>query len=263
MEAIRRNKPCVTRSSQIEAADVAADLAALKVFAHISVPIWVHQQRFGISVAFVTNRSELDLVAADITSLGDAVRPVLLLKVTEERMRFAAYHVDLTRLPNRLMFLGTAGNGNHYGKIQPADFRRPLPGFGWFQAGERHLWPWLRRQSLVAVARRLREVTGGNNIVARMGGDEFAVIQLIDKQPAEAVALAERLLAAISRPFELAGKSMTIGVSIGIALHPQHGGSPDLLLRNADQALYCAKKGGRNTCHVYDPRLCGRNPSHA
>ena len=255
MEAIRRNKPCVTHCSQIEPSHVAADLAALQVHSHVSVPIWVHQQRFGISLAFATDKSELDLVAADIMSLGDAVRPVLLQKVTEEQMRFAAYHDDLTRLPNRLMFLERLGTVIATARSSAQSFAVLCLDLDGFKLANDTYGHGFGDNLLVCVAQRLREVAAGSETVARMGGDEFAVVQVGDDQPGEAAALAQEILAAISQPFELAGQSITVGISIGIALYPQHGESPDLLLRSADQALYRAKKTGRNTHHIYDPAL--------
>ncbi|HUN41125.1 MAG TPA: EAL domain-containing protein [Acetobacteraceae bacterium] len=255
MEAIRRNKPFVTHRSQIEPPHVAADLAVLKVLCHVSVPVWVHQQRFGISLAFATDKSELDLVAADIMSLGDAVRPVLLQKVTEERMRFAAYHDDLTRLPNRLMFLERLGTAIATARSSAQSFAVLCLDLDGFKLANDTFGHGFGDNLLVCVAQRLREVAAGSNTVARTGGDEFAVIQVGNDLPSEATDLAEQILAAISQPFELAGQSVTIGVSIGIALYPQHGESPDLLLRSADQALYFAKRAGRNTCHVCDPEL--------
>ena len=255
MEAVRRNKSFVTHCSQIEPSHLAADLAALKVICHVSVPIWVHQQRFGISLAFATDKSEPDLVAADIISLGDAVRPVLLQKVTEERMRFAAYHDDLTRLPNRLMFLERLRTVLTSSRSTAQGFAVLCLDLDGFKLANDTYGHGFGDNLLVCVAQRLREVAGDSDIVARIGGDEFAIIQLGDKQPTESAALAGQILAAISRPFELAGQSVTIGISIGIALHPQHSESPDLLLRSADQALYRAKKAGRNTYHIYDPVL--------
>lgn len=255
MEAIRRNKPYVTDRSQIETLHLAADLTALNVLSHVTVPIWVHQQRFGISLAFRTDKAELDLVAADIMSLRDAVRPVLLQKVTEERMRFAAYHDELTRLPNRLMFLERLGTVIATARSSSQSFAVLCLDLDGFKLANDTYGHGFGDNLLVCVAQRLREVADGSDIVARMGGDEFAIIQLGDNQPAAGVALAEQILEAVSQPFELVGRSITIGVSIGIALYPQHGESPDLLQRSADQALYCAKKAGRNTYHVYDPAL--------
>jgi diguanylate cyclase len=110
---------------------------------------------------------------------------------------------------------------------------------------------------LVGVAQRLRGSVRDTDTIARMGGDEFAIIQLTDNQPADAIALAKRLVETVTQPFELAGRQALVGVSIGIALYPSHGESPDLLLRNADQALYRAKKAGRKTWSVFNPEMEG------
>jgi diguanylate cyclase len=107
---------------------------------------------------------------------------------------------------------------------------------------------------LVGVAQRLRECVGDNDTVARMGGDEFAIIRRID-QSEQAIALAKRLIEAVTQPFELAGRQALVGVSIGIALSIEHGESPDQLMRNADHALYRAKKAGRKTYCLFDPAM--------
>jgi hypothetical protein len=101
-----------------------------------------------------------------------------------------------------------------------------------------------------------------SDTVVRMGGDEFAIIQQIDDQPSEAASLAKELTETVTRPFELAGRQALVGVSIGISLYSRHGESPDQLLRNADQALYRAKKSVRKTYCVFDPagRPTRRNP---
>ena len=103
-DAIRRNRPHALKLSEFKTVEEFGDADA-RVFAkNVCVPIWVQQQRFGISLTFTTANSELDAVVADIASLGDTIRPALFQKVTEERLRFAAHHDYLTQLSNRLMF---------------------------------------------------------------------------------------------------------------------------------------------------------------
>jgi diguanylate cyclase (GGDEF)-like protein len=199
---------------------------------------------------------------ADISSLADTIRPTLFQKVTEERMRFAAHHDDLTQLSNRLMFqqrlrreIASARSSGQGFALLYLD----LDGFKLINDTYGHE---IGDQLLVGIAQRLRESVRGVDTVARMGGDEFAVIQSFDSQHSAAIFLAKRLLENIGKPFELAGRSTLVGASIGIALYPQHGDSPDTLLRNADKALYLAKKTGRRTFRVFDPALQSSQQAH-
>ena len=85
------------------------------------------------------------------------------------------------------------------------------------------------------------------DVLARLGGDEFAIIQEGGADQREgAVALALRIIEAISGPFDLNGQEVEVGTSIGIAMAPENGVEPDELLKRADLALYNVKSGGRN-----------------
>jgi diguanylate cyclase (GGDEF)-like protein len=109
---------------------------------------------------------------------------------------------------------------------------------------------------LKTVAERLKSVTHETNFVARLGGDEFAILQTMDGDPRDAAAtLANRLLAAITAPYELAGHQVTIGTSIGIALAPEDGNDGDQLLVRADLALYRAKSEGRNGYRFFESAM--------
>jgi diguanylate cyclase (GGDEF)-like protein len=100
---------------------------------------------------------------------------------------------------------------------------------------------------LVAVAERLRDCLRENDMVARTGGDEFAIVQTGALQPNAASALAERLIEVMHRPFDLGAHTVVVGTTIGIALAPMDGENADELLKNADLALYRAKSTGRGT----------------
>ena len=99
---------------------------------------------------------------------------------------------------------------------------------------------------LIQVAGRLRECVPHSAAVARLGGDEFAVLLAAGARAEDAAAAAMRLLQEIQRPITVAGTERRISASIGIALIPLDGGTVDLLLRNADIAMYQAKERGRN-----------------
>jgi len=111
---------------------------------------------------------------------------------------------------------------------------------------------------LKQVAQRLQRVVGDAGLVGRLGGDEFQVLLPgIDNRDTLAT-LARELIAALSQPYFIAGASVTIGCSIGIAIAPQHGEDAEELIRNADLALYAAKADGRGVHRFYsDEMLAG------
>lgn len=217
----------------------------------VSFPMMVQEERFGISLAFTTERTDLDSIVADIGSLSDTIRPLLFRKVTEERIRFMALHDDLTKLANRTMFndrlraavaraeLNQTGLSILYLDLDGFKLVNDLRGHA---AGDR---------LLAEVARRLRDSVREGDVVARIGGDEFAIIQ--DGDGAER--LAERLIELVRQPADVGGQLTSVGVSIGIADYPVGGRTPDDLLRNADTALYAAKNAGRNTLRMFDASM--------
>jgi diguanylate cyclase (GGDEF)-like protein/PAS domain S-box-containing protein len=111
-------------------------------------------------------------------------------------------------------------------------------------------------QLLIEVGRRLRTTVRETDVVARLGGDEFAIIQESGPDQHDgAVALALRIINAISRPFDLNGNRANLGTSIGIVLAPEHETDPEGLLKRADLALYDAKSGGRNDYRFFRTEL--------
>jgi diguanylate cyclase (GGDEF)-like protein len=107
---------------------------------------------------------------------------------------------------------------------------------------------------LKSVAQRLSAAAHPGDLVARLGGDEFAILQKSESEQKEsAIVLANRILQTLTDPYVLDGFKVMIGTSIGIALAPEHGLSPDHLLRNADFALYRTKAQGRNGYRFFEP----------
>jgi diguanylate cyclase (GGDEF)-like protein len=110
-------------------------------------------------------------------------------------------------------------------------------------------------QLLKMVTGRLQKLVRETDTVARMGGDEFAVLQVAIGQPADATALALRVIEAVSAPYTIDGQQVVIGTSVGIAVGPADGLAPDQLIRNSDLALYRAKADGRGTYRFFEPEM--------
>jgi diguanylate cyclase (GGDEF)-like protein len=108
---------------------------------------------------------------------------------------------------------------------------------------------------LKIVADRLRGLVRETDTIARMGGDEFVIVQSAIADPADATCLAQRVIKLMSEPYDLDGQQAVIGASIGISVGPGDGSSPDKLLRNADLALYRAKGDGRGTFRFFEPAM--------
>ena len=180
------------------------------------------------------------------------------LKLAVERIQHQAYHDALTGLPNRLLFADrlalALANARRRGRglavlyLDLDDFKHVNDTLG-HTVGD-HL--------LQDVARRLGKTLRADDTVARMGGDEF-VLLLPDIDDADTAArVAEKLVEAIARPFEVDGRSFYFTTSVGISLFPADGDDPETLLRNADSALYRAKDQGRHGYQLFAPEMNAR-----
>jgi diguanylate cyclase (GGDEF)-like protein len=110
-------------------------------------------------------------------------------------------------------------------------------------------------QLLIQVAGRLQSVLRRDELIARVGGDEFIVLQKGGSQPRDAGIAADRIIKALEEPFVVFGATVTIGASVGIAVFPKDANSATELTKKADAALYRAKSSGRGAAHFYDPSI--------
>jgi diguanylate cyclase (GGDEF)-like protein len=174
---------------------------------------------------------------------------------SEVKIEYMAHHDALTDLANRVLLnerleqaLGRRIHREEMVAVHHLDldqFKAVNDTFG-HPAGDK---------LLKIVAERLRGLVRETDTIARMGGDEFVIVQAPIKDPADATTLAQRIIALISEPFDIDGHQAVIGASIGIAVGPGDGLRPDRLLRNADLALYRAKGDGRGTFRFFEPAM--------
>ncbi len=105
------------------------------------------------------------------------------------------------------------------------------------------------------VGQRLIACTGAGDVVARIGGDEFAILRAGSDRPDHAAEIAENILATFDTPFTLDGADFSVGTSIGIAIGPDDGATPMDLMKSADLALYRAKAEGRDGYRFFEPGM--------
>jgi diguanylate cyclase (GGDEF)-like protein len=109
------------------------------------------------------------------------------------------------------------------------------------------------------VGARLRDCLSDTDTLGRLGGDEFVVLQRDVGAPQDAAALARRLVGAMIEPFNPGGRQVCLGVCIGISVGPGDGADVDILLKNADMAMYSAKSEGRNTFRFFEEAMNTRS----
>ena len=171
----------------------------------------------------------------------------------EVKIEHMAHHDSLTDLANRVLLNERLEQAlSRFQDSQVAvhhldldQFKAVNDTFG-HQAGDK---------LLKIVADRLRGLVRETDTIARMGGDEFVIVQAPVTDPSEATSLAQQIIEWMSEPYEIDGHQACVGASIGIAVGPGDGDSPEKLLRNADLALYRAKGDGRGTFRFFEPDM--------
>ncbi|TLU72631.1 putative bifunctional diguanylate cyclase/phosphodiesterase [Lichenicoccus roseus] len=218
-------------------------------------------------VASTGSRMPVEILSRAITyggrpALVTALRDVRERHASEERIRFLAHHDMLTGLPNRVLLnesLDAALRRAARGLDPLAVLCLDLDGFKMVNDTLGHA---AGDQLLRDVADRLRTNLRESDLVARVGGDEFVVLQTTGVQPEQATTLARRIIDCLSPAFWIEGQEVNVGISVGIALYPEHGETGELLLKKADIALYRVKANGRGWFRLFesgmDDELQGR-----
>ena len=205
----------------------------------------------------------VELTCQPIEYLGRPATAVALRDLTarrrdEERIRHLARHDALTDLPNRynlqerleaaLDAAARTGRGVALVYLDLDRFKPVNDLFG-HPAGD---------ALLVQASKRIAAEIGPGDTLARVGGDEFVMVLADGVQPERAAAVTMRVIEALRQPFQIEGTRVEIGASVGVALYPQDGGTPEALIKAADAAMYRAKDDGRGTVRFYDSSMDAR-----
>lgn len=176
-------------------------------------------------------------------------------KSTEDELSKLAHYDPLTGLSNRTQFverlkftLDMAKRNHHQSALMLLDLDR-------FKLVNDTLGHQLGDELLIQVARRLKQCVREVDTVSRLGGDEFTVILGTIQSSENAACVANKILATLSAPFVLSEREVFVSVSIGITVFPIDGDSVNLLIKNADTAMYHAKESGRNNYQYFSDTM--------
>lgn len=158
----------------------------------------------------------------------------------------------LTHLPNRVAFNETLDAALKQQSLSGEEFAVLLLDLDRFKEVNDQLGHPAGDEFLVQVASRLQRCTRAGEHVARIGGDEFALVMANLGRPEDALDIAERFVAAFAEPFPIEGRQVVGATSVGIVLAPRDGNTPLDLMKNADAALYRAKKAGPGTIRFFE-----------
>lgn len=216
-----------------------------------------------LGIAFVLVGGVIGLIVTRARRAGQELQQAFDARVAaQQELEYSARHDSLTHLPNRALFMehlmSAITHSDRYGSsftfhyLDLDGFKEVNDTFGHLPGDE------LLRELAV----RLRNIVRTADTIARFGGDEFAVLQRSSGERESAGLLAERMIRAVEQPFEIAGHSLHVTLSVGIAFETG-GEDPEEIIRNADRALYRAKWNGGNRFELYDAALDDRGLQQA
>ncbi|MBW2651386.1 MAG: diguanylate cyclase [Deltaproteobacteria bacterium] len=176
-------------------------------------------------------------------------------KRVEERLSHLATHDPLTGLFNRILFDDRLSLELAHAQRSGKKLAVMLLDLDNFKSINDSWGHNVGDEILKAVGRRLQEFLRKSDSIARMGGDEFLILLPEIDEVEDAHIIAMKILNAFREPFIVGARELYTTTSIGIAIYPDDGADPDMLMKNADIAMYNVKERGRNDCRRYDPDM--------
>jgi diguanylate cyclase (GGDEF)-like protein/PAS domain S-box-containing protein len=200
-----------------------------------------------LPIEAVTRHVALDEGAYRLTLFRDISRR----RADEENLHRLAHYDNLTGLPNRAFFFDRLEHAIGRARRDERGLALLFLDLDNFKRVNDHLGHDVGDAVLLATAERLSETLRDSDSVARLGGDEFLVLITDLDGPSGAEHIAEKLVDVLAQPIALGERYLQLGVSIGIAVFPEHGANGKALLKNADTAMYKAKEAGRGRAVMF------------
>jgi len=224
---------------------------------HYCVPIQNGDRLLGVFTLYVAHGHKRNpFEDRFLRTVADTLGNLIDRHQAHQALQQRAFYDELTGLPNRALFLDRA---RHHledeccrEKTLSAVMFLDLDGFKTVNDALGHE---AGDQLLVEVGKRITSSVRPSDTVARLGGDEFTILLKNIGNPGMALRVAERIHQALSRPFRLAGRSVALTASIGIAVNDRSGSTPEALMRDADTAMYQAKTSGKSNTVIFDAHM--------
>ena len=179
------------------------------------------------------------------------IKDVTARKDAEEKLIYRAHYDPLTELPNRTLFYDRLAQMLNQARRHDRTFGLMVVDLDRFKSVNDTLGHSHGDRLLQDVAKRLSQCVRSGDTVARVGGDEFAIVAADLAHAQDAAIVAQKVLESLAEPFDLDGHEVFIGASVGIATFPVDGSEGGLLIKNADAAMFRAKELGRNNYQFY------------
>ena len=194
----------------------------------------------------------------EVTHFVGIISDVTANKRYEDELAHQATHDALTGLPNRNLLDDRLAQAIAFARRHHRNVAVLFIDLDHFKVVNDGIGHDVGDALLQEVARRMADGLRDGDTVARLGGDEFVAVCTDLESEGEVAAVIERICRALERPIELAGESLQISASMGVAFYPRDGEDVPTLLRNADLAMYRAKENGRDQLQYFMPAMSER-----
>ena len=176
-------------------------------------------------------------------------------KKTQEEIDYLAHYDPITKLPNRLMLNARLEQAISRARISDKHVGVIFIGIDRFKYINDSFGYHLGDDVLKRIAERLQASLGDNYFAARIGGDEYVLLAEDLKEVEQISLVVQKAFEVFKKPIGISEREVQLSASLGVCVYPNDGEEKSLLLRNADSAMYQAKKEGRNTYRFYTPEL--------
>jgi diguanylate cyclase (GGDEF)-like protein/PAS domain S-box-containing protein len=251
-QVLASREPVVIEDHASETRFPASALMQFGIRSGMQVPILGSQGAYGVLGVhrFTVHRFSRD-DASFLQSVANILAVAIDRKSAEEQLAHLAQFDVLTGLPNRYLFHDRLVQSIAQGKRTGRPIAVLFIDLDRFKLVNDTLGHRAGDTLLAEAATRLADCVRSGDTVGRFGGDEFGAILTDLGRPADASLVAQKMIDALSQPFQLDGQETFISASVGITIYPADGEMPESLVMNADTAMYRAKEQGRNTYQYF------------